>query len=256
MKSDVAFALENAGWPALLVDGAAPSAVRNPAATNLFGAALAGESPRLSAVWSPENTQHRRPVFGPVGALRRPDTAAQVPGQGRPVGWLSHVDLRASPRTAQKYFVLQLLRETTRRRGGSETAGRGRRPGTQAEAGLRAATGAHRGAGFQQCADQHPRPHVARPEQDGAEPSLAQLADRGREIGRQGGRDRQRPGHLQPPGKGGPRPGRRQSESAPAAQRGVLPAERRAGPGGRGRCSWTASSSRPSSTKPRCSRRS
>ena len=41
MKSDVAFALENAGWPALLVDGAGAICRANPAALSLFGAALA-----------------------------------------------------------------------------------------------------------------------------------------------------------------------------------------------------------------------
>ena len=39
MKSDVAFALENAGWPALLVDAAGAICRANPAATSLFGAA-------------------------------------------------------------------------------------------------------------------------------------------------------------------------------------------------------------------------
>ena len=56
MKSDLGFALENAGWPALLVDAAGAICRANPAATSLFGAVLAGESPRLSAIWSPENS--------------------------------------------------------------------------------------------------------------------------------------------------------------------------------------------------------
>ncbi len=56
MKSDVGFALENAGWPAFLVDAAGAICRANPAAASLFGAVLAGESPRLSAVWSPDNS--------------------------------------------------------------------------------------------------------------------------------------------------------------------------------------------------------
>jgi hypothetical protein len=56
MKSDVAFGLENAGWPALMVDAAGAICRANPAAAELFGAAVTGDSPRLSTVWSPENT--------------------------------------------------------------------------------------------------------------------------------------------------------------------------------------------------------
>src|SRR5512137_636197 len=56
MKSDVAFALENAGWPALLVDGAGTICHANAAAIGVFGAALGGESSGLSVVWAPENS--------------------------------------------------------------------------------------------------------------------------------------------------------------------------------------------------------
>ena len=56
MKSDVAFALENAAWPALLVDDAGTLRGASPAAKGLFGAAFAGEYPLLAAVWATENT--------------------------------------------------------------------------------------------------------------------------------------------------------------------------------------------------------
>ena len=55
MKPEVQFGLENAAWPALLVgaDGAVLAA--NPAARNIFGAALAGPLAQLASLWTPEN---------------------------------------------------------------------------------------------------------------------------------------------------------------------------------------------------------
>ena len=55
MKLDVAFVLENAGWPALLVDAGSMMLRANPAAVKVFGPALDGKSPLLAAIWSPEN---------------------------------------------------------------------------------------------------------------------------------------------------------------------------------------------------------
>jgi hypothetical protein len=55
MKSDVFFILENAGWPALLLDGSGTILRTNPAAVNMFGPVLEGEAPLLSAIWSAEN---------------------------------------------------------------------------------------------------------------------------------------------------------------------------------------------------------
>lgn len=55
MKSDLIFVLENAAWPALLVDGSGTVLRASPAAVRTFGAVLEGEASRLSAIWSPEN---------------------------------------------------------------------------------------------------------------------------------------------------------------------------------------------------------
>ena len=55
MKPDVVFILENAGWPALLLDGSGTILRANPAAVKTFGPVLEGESPSLSAIWSAEN---------------------------------------------------------------------------------------------------------------------------------------------------------------------------------------------------------
>jgi two-component system cell cycle sensor histidine kinase/response regulator CckA len=55
MKPEVVFGLEGAAWPALLLNAGGVVLRSNTAATNTFDAALACESPQLSAIWSPEN---------------------------------------------------------------------------------------------------------------------------------------------------------------------------------------------------------
>jgi PAS domain-containing protein len=55
MKPDFVFILENAAWPALLLDGSGTILRANPAAVKIFGPVLEGEAPLLSAIWSAEN---------------------------------------------------------------------------------------------------------------------------------------------------------------------------------------------------------
>jgi two-component system cell cycle sensor histidine kinase/response regulator CckA len=55
MKPEVVFGLENAAWPAVLVNGSGAVLLTNAAGKSAFGAALLGESANLAAVWAPEN---------------------------------------------------------------------------------------------------------------------------------------------------------------------------------------------------------
>ncbi len=55
LKPEVVFGLETAAWPALLVSAGGAVLRANSTALEIFGAALAGESPQLSAIWSPDN---------------------------------------------------------------------------------------------------------------------------------------------------------------------------------------------------------
>ena len=112
MKSNVAFALENAGWPALLVDGAGAICGASPAARALFGAALDSESPRLAAIWSPENASTAEQLLAQWERSAAPTLLLkfQVRG-GRSVGYLTSIC--ALTRDGTKYYALQLLRETT-----------------------------------------------------------------------------------------------------------------------------------------------
>jgi len=116
MKSDVGFALENAGWPAFLVDAAGAIGRANAAAASLFGAVLAGESPRLSAVWSPDNVGGADQFLAQWERSAAPTVSLKFRAKGgHTVGYLTSIC--AFTKEGQKYFVLQLLRE-----GGSAAA--------------------------------------------------------------------------------------------------------------------------------------
>ena len=55
MKPEVVFGLENAAWPAVLVNASGGVFVTNAAAKNIFGPALSGDAANLAAVWATEN---------------------------------------------------------------------------------------------------------------------------------------------------------------------------------------------------------
>jgi len=55
MKPEVVFGLENAAWPALLVNAGGAVLMSNSAAIKVFGTALNGNPANVSAIWSPAN---------------------------------------------------------------------------------------------------------------------------------------------------------------------------------------------------------
>jgi len=57
MKPDLVSMLENASWPALLVDNASTIRKANQAAIRLFGPVIEGGSSTLGAIWPPDNPQ-------------------------------------------------------------------------------------------------------------------------------------------------------------------------------------------------------
>jgi nitrogen-specific signal transduction histidine kinase len=107
MKSEVAFGLENAGWPVLLVNSSGAILRANPAAVEAFGSTLEGEMP-LSAVWASEN--------GPLAEqfILRWDNSPSAPGplkfcvkNGGVRSFLTSIcPLTDGP---EKLFILQLL---------------------------------------------------------------------------------------------------------------------------------------------------
>lgn len=55
MKPDVVFGLENAAWPALLVNAGGSILLANAAAKTTFGAGIGADAAQLASIWSPEN---------------------------------------------------------------------------------------------------------------------------------------------------------------------------------------------------------
>jgi signal transduction histidine kinase len=85
MKPEVVFGLDDAAWPAMLVNAGGAILMFNPAARKLFGAALDGNPPALASIWSAANGPAAVPFFeqwekttmNPVELRFRPATGAE-----------------------------------------------------------------------------------------------------------------------------------------------------------------------------------
>jgi signal transduction histidine kinase len=120
MKSDSTFLLENAGWPAFLVEASGVIRRANQAAIALFGPKLEGETVSLSAIWanSPENAEQ-------FLARWERSPASIVPMQysvkgGAVAQYATHV---CSTREASRRYVFQLLAQQPIGPGGSASSG-------------------------------------------------------------------------------------------------------------------------------------
>lgn len=110
MKADLVFALENAGWPALLVDGAGTVLRANVSAVKLFGAALEGTSPHLSAVWAADQTVPAEQFLAQWERAPSPIATVRFKLRGGVVA--AHpVLVCAYMRDEQRFFLLQLATE-------------------------------------------------------------------------------------------------------------------------------------------------
>jgi signal transduction histidine kinase len=110
MKSEV-FALENATWPALLVDEASTICRANQAAVKLFGATLAGASPLLAAIWSSDNHGSAEQFLNHWE--RSPSATVSLKFNtkgGNPAVY--QTSICSFTRETQRYFVLQLFADT------------------------------------------------------------------------------------------------------------------------------------------------
>jgi len=111
MKFEVDFVLQNADWPALLVDASGLVRSANRAAVATFGAVLEGEASMFNAIWSPENETTLDQFLNRVD---RAQTAVaplkfHVKG-GATIVYKAYICSLA--KDGQKYFIFQLLRET------------------------------------------------------------------------------------------------------------------------------------------------
>ncbi len=110
MKSSAAFQLENAGWPALLLDGATTICRANPAAARVFGPALEGDTPLLAAIWSAENNATPEQFLAQWEKSPVPTVTLKLRGKGgNPLA--SVVSLCSFLKDGEKFFLLQVLSE-------------------------------------------------------------------------------------------------------------------------------------------------
>ena len=110
MKSDAVFILENADWPALLLDGSGDILRANPAAVKTFGPALEGKAPPLSAIWSAENGTTAGQFLAQWGHSPAGAVALKflVKGGGAGAFLISICPLRQD---GEKFFVFQAVPE-------------------------------------------------------------------------------------------------------------------------------------------------
>ena len=110
MKSELVFALENAGWPALLIDATSTICRANQMAIKLLGAALEGTSPLLSAIWSPENSGTAEQFLAHWERSPTPSVSVKFRTKGgNSVSYLASIC--AFAQDGQKYFLAQLFPE-------------------------------------------------------------------------------------------------------------------------------------------------
>jgi signal transduction histidine kinase len=108
MKSSAVFQLDNAGWPALLLDGATTICRANSAAIRLFGPSLEGATPLLAAIWSPENSSAPEPFFAQWERSPAPAVLLKLRGKGGNT-LVSSAAICSFIKDEQKYFLLQLM---------------------------------------------------------------------------------------------------------------------------------------------------
>jgi signal transduction histidine kinase len=110
MKFDIAFALESAGWPALVVDADGILCRANAAAIKLIGPVLEGGSCGLSAIWSLENAGTAEQFLASWERSPAPTVALKFRAKGGAVV-SALTSICAFTKEGEKYFVLQLLPE-------------------------------------------------------------------------------------------------------------------------------------------------
>ncbi|MGA3284690.1 MAG: ATP-binding protein [Verrucomicrobiota bacterium] len=108
MKPEVVFGLEGAAWPALLLNAGSVVLRANVAATSTFGRALIGETPALSAIWSPENGGTPEDFFTRWEQSPAPTTDLKLRvANGATTKFTAAICVFS--RDGNKWYVLQLL---------------------------------------------------------------------------------------------------------------------------------------------------
>jgi len=108
MKPETVFGLENAAWPALLVDDNSTILRANQAAVKMFGPALEGQTTLLAAIWSPENGTTAEQFLAQWERLARSSVSLKFHVKGG-TSVTYTTSICAWLKDEQKTFVFQLL---------------------------------------------------------------------------------------------------------------------------------------------------
>lgn len=110
MKSDLTFQLENAAWPAFVVEAGGTIRYANQAAVDFFGPKLEGESLALSALWA-DSTESAELFL--ARWERSPSATLQLRYHGKGGTVATFETFICSARDVQKRYIFQLLRKST-----------------------------------------------------------------------------------------------------------------------------------------------
>jgi signal transduction histidine kinase len=110
MKSDVFFPLDQADWPALLVDGSGIIRRANQAAVAAFGSSIEGNASLAASIWSAENAAKAEPFLAQLERAPEPlvPLKFRVKG-GASISFLTY--LCPVLKDGQKHFLFQLFRQ-------------------------------------------------------------------------------------------------------------------------------------------------
>jgi nitrogen-specific signal transduction histidine kinase len=122
MKPEVVFVLENAAWPAFLVEAGGTVRRSNRAAVQTFGSVLEGHSALLSSIWGSNNT------ITPEAFLNQPDFHWVEPANINLAvkgGGLAPFRVYVAPlsRDGQRYLLIQALKPVPNAAGGAAPSG-------------------------------------------------------------------------------------------------------------------------------------
>src|SRR5882724_11258860 len=114
MKSEVVFGLDDAGWPALLVDAAGVISCANPAAVRFFGPVLEAKPATWPALWRLENKITAHEFFAGAGKAAAASGGLKFARQdGNVVSMTASVC--AVTHADQRCFLVQLFPESAER---------------------------------------------------------------------------------------------------------------------------------------------
>lgn len=111
MKPESVFALDNAGWPALLLDEASTVLRANAAAVKLLGQAIEGTSAQLGAIWAAENSVPAEQFLSHWERTPSPMVSVKFKIRRGGVSTFS-ASLCSFTREEQRFFLLQLPADT------------------------------------------------------------------------------------------------------------------------------------------------